>query len=149
MTRDEVLNMPAGREMDALIAEKVMGWIYSDSWEQLVPSGHADPPIWSDWEWDIEELTYVKHPINMMGGVSYRGDKPYIPEYSTNISAAWKIVEKMINDGYDIVDIWHENVVDVGWAMEWIKDGNGDNSIGSDTAPLAICKAALLTALDD
>lgn len=26
MTRDEILRMPAGKELDALIAEKVMGW---------------------------------------------------------------------------------------------------------------------------
>ena len=27
MTREEILNMPAGREMDALVAEFVMGWL--------------------------------------------------------------------------------------------------------------------------
>ena len=27
MTRDEIMNMSAGREMDMLIADKVMGWI--------------------------------------------------------------------------------------------------------------------------
>ena len=35
MTRDEILSMPAGRELDALIAEKVMGWFITRG---VVPS---------------------------------------------------------------------------------------------------------------
>ena len=32
MTRDEITNMPAGRELDALVAEKVMGWYPNATW---------------------------------------------------------------------------------------------------------------------
>jgi hypothetical protein len=95
MTREEILNMPAGREMDALIAEKVI-----------------DP----DW---------VKL-------------KNLCPHYSTDIAAAWELVEKMKyftlyrGDGY--------------WECEY--SGQYLESIDAETAPLAICRAALLAVIE-
>lgn len=149
MTRDEFLNIPEGRELDALIAEHVMGWVYSDTWKQLVPFGHADPPLWSDWEWDVEEMTYTKHPINMMSGVSYHGDKPYIPEYSTNICEAWKVVEKLSQTYRVVVGVEKElssckifREVESDWKHEMLVEQI------YNSAPLAVCRAALLLVLD-
>jgi len=61
--------MPAGRELDALVAEKVMGW------------------------------TQV-HRVDSTGdlcGVPSRGAPPsyLLPRYSTDIAAAWKVIEKL------------------------------------------------------
>jgi len=160
LTREQIAELEAGRETDALVATEVMGWIYSDTWGQLVPSGHADPPIWSDWEWDIEELTYVKHPINMMSGVSYRGDKPYIPDYSINISASWKVAEKLKLSVLPLETGYFAGIYDL--EIEYFDDDMGiiDGHFGggyagmrriysiADTAPLAICRAALLAVRD-
>jgi hypothetical protein len=30
----------------------------------------------------------------------YAGDKPYVKEYSTDISAAWEIVKKLVEEGF-------------------------------------------------
>jgi hypothetical protein len=95
MTKDEILNMPAGTKMDDLIAELVM----------------HDP----------------------MGQVWSR-------HYSTDISAAWEVVEKMQGDF---------------WKLEFIGGSYRARFINSKlhqwelTAPLAICRAALLTVLEE
>lgn len=89
MTRDEILAMPAGREMDVLVGRHVMDLV--------------GPP---DLYW----------------------------EYSTDISAAWMVVEKFpavsltFRGKYWFCDV---NQVDFDYSQ-------------AETAPLAICRAALL-----
>jgi len=98
MTRDEILAMKPGRELDALIAEKVMGW----SWGII-------------------------------------GD--LIPAYSTDISAAWEVVEEM-------GDCLH--LRQHGEQGEWEAwfCGYPNSKAHGETAPEAICKAALLAVMD-
>jgi len=93
--------MPAGREMDSLIAEKVL-----DCW---VPNS---------------ELI-----INKRDRQTYE-----MPHYSTDIAAAWEVVEK-IGGGHTVIRYRdgsyrciHERTMDAASA---------------ETAPLAICRAAL------
>ena len=66
--------MKAGRELDALIAEKVLGlsgvrdgksWLYGDNW------------------------THNKEGVLCL-----------VPHYSTQIADAWLVVEKMLENGY-------------------------------------------------
>ena len=114
MNYDEI---PPGREMDALVAEKVMGWIrYNDS--QGWPSG-------------------AKHTGNRRR--SY-------PRYSTDIAAAWEVVEKLLRDNGELVVAIQSD--DHDWVCT-IRD-DPLNIVGysrSPTAPLAICRAALMTVL--
>ena len=63
--------MNPGRELDALVAEKVMGWTYSQSAMVWYPSG--------------------LHPMANVFGHT-------IPNYSTSIEAAWQVVEKITSD---------------------------------------------------
>ncbi len=64
------------------------------------------------------------------------------PDYSSNISVAWRVVEKLILDGWDI-NVWGGGHTDRG---EWTCQA--DFGIGkmidvtAKTAPLAICRAA-------
>lgn len=62
----DIDTMPAGRELDALVAERVMGWKLFAS-----EPGYGRPP---------HQITLVLTPI---------------PHYSTDIAAAWIIVEKL------------------------------------------------------
>ena len=62
MTRDEIMMMKAGRELDALVAEKVMGF-----------------PV------KIGDIT--GEPYHAQFGYS-------MPNYSTDIAAAWEVLEK-------------------------------------------------------
>ncbi len=85
--------MKAGRELDALIAEKVMGW-----------------------------------------------DSRCIPKpYSRDIGYAWQVVEKVLSDVKGHVDLSIEpdgvNCIISGYTF--------DAGETADTAPLAICQAAL------
>ena len=120
MTRDEILAMEAGRELDALVAEKVM--------ERTLMDGLGGTAI---------RVVY------------YGKDTPHpLPYYSTNIAAAWEVVAKIKPD------------IDGGIAVEWLIDGGDDRAWHTEiwtrgekyrqycsfapTAPLAICRAALL-----
>jgi len=71
MTRDEILKMEAGREMDALIAREVMGW------KKIVLGSYG---YWV--EEDGSGAYTTKHQV---------GD--WCP--SEDIAAAWQVVEKM------------------------------------------------------
>lgn len=114
MTREEILNMPAGREMDVLIAEKLNLFL------------------------DIKESTQ---------GDYFHEDKAlYFRPFSTDIAAAWEVVEKMIRDGHNFVasqssekgrrpHVIFTNAKDEEDRNEWQYE---------DSFPLAICRAALL-----
>lgn len=70
--------MKAGREMDALVAEKVMGW--TDRHGEF-----AIPPDTSPHR----------------GAIRYMPEK--VPPYSTDISAAWQVVEKLWELKYCVI----------------------------------------------
>ena len=124
MTRDEILNMEAGRKMDALIAEKVMGL----------------PPEWTHFE------PHGKEFDTSIGRVAISE----VAHYSTDIAAAWEVMEKM-SKRYDIVvgvcgglascKILRE--VEHDWKWEMIVEQIYESS------PFAICKAALLALMEE
>ncbi|EZP77579.1 hypothetical protein H839_08099 [Parageobacillus genomosp. 1] len=107
------------REIDRLVAEKVMGW---------------EPE-------EIEGSAYLS------GYVLYkREEPPHIPDYqfkpSTNVADAWKVVEKLREkELYVDIDTFAEHYD--------VRVVSGPNEVGhslSETAPLAICLAALKAA---
>lgn len=113
--------MEAGRELDALIAEKVMGW------KLLAVSG--------------SEHGFIRE------GVALR--KP-IPRFSTDIAAAWQVVECM-RERHDCGLIF--KVFPVGFRFDYsavfqARD-NKQWSSNASTAPLAICLSALGEAGDE
>jgi len=108
MTHDEIDKMEAGRKLDALVAEKVMGL-----------SGPFDV---CDCGW----------PGNHIG-------KTLIPPYSTSISAAWEVVEKLKADGTTI-DIQSRTP---GWTVIVDELYDSGVEVRAPTAPVAICFAAI------
>jgi len=59
-----------------------------------------------------------------------------LPKYSTDIAAAWEVVEEMeLVVGYGLLYKWH---VRNSW-----EDDLASVHTNADTAPLAICRAAL------
>ena len=99
MTRDEILNMPAGREMDELIAKI----IYPDAIEFYV-----------------------------------------FPNYSTDIKAAWDVVEKIKDNVFCIYWKDRPDIHDWGIQLEAVDSYSGSEIVYGETFPLAICRAALL-----
>jgi hypothetical protein len=108
--------MKPGRELDALIAEKVMGLSV------------------------IEPLRlYYRHPTMVTNE---------IPDYSTDIAAAWQVVEKIkaqIKPGRkerrDFTVMFVDGEWLVGWSLEF--GGGMEGMSAAATAPHAICLAAL------
>jgi hypothetical protein len=123
--------MIAGRELDALVAEKVMGLRRVTEYS--------------------EEFAYPHYPGDFVNSDGHRVfssfDEPthQLPKYSSDISAAWEVVEKFIKFN----PFWEENdslwfdlspTKPPGWYCNF---GDSSTSVYADTAPLAICLAAL------
>jgi hypothetical protein len=112
------LKPEAGRELDALVAEKVMG----------IP----------------KELISINGPI----------DSPYNPgtlvreieHYSTDISAAWEVVDRMFEKGWDLyLETFLNEEGKQQCRVSFQKIGNEEITSGpmfSEKAPHAICLAA-------
>jgi len=101
MTREEILKMEAGTDLDKTITHKVI----------------SDDGFW-------------------------HGVKPY----STDIAAAWEVVEKMRSIS-EFSFVWHRRPMAIFDKVNEEDKDLGD-WVGAETAPLAICRAALLATLD-
>lgn len=102
--------MKPGRELDALVAEKVMGW-------KSVEHRFEDPFH----RWDGIAPEHGSHRFT-------------VPDFSTDIAAAWEVVEKL-NDL-----ILERDVTAEGTRYNVVIDGI---ETWAETAPHAICLAAL------
>ncbi len=114
------------REIDALIAEHVMGWEDIRNDRQF---GHDD--------WNGDRPSRDKYDLET------RCD---LPEYSTDISAAWQVWTKIKEEADDGEEDAYCN--GIWWDfMSGIELFHSDSSTAAKLAwkitPLAICKAAL------
>lgn len=115
--------MKPGRELDALIAEKVMGWPTFAPQALGLLNNHL-----------LFGQTKGEQCL-----ICARNDdtKECLPHFSTNIAAAWTVVEKL----YMLV--WREDL-DGTWGARSLKYMIEKTGISrSDSAPHAICLAAL------
>jgi len=115
-------NLQPGPELDALVAEKVMGWEY-------VIDGEGTG--WVD-----------KATEQFVTG--YNNDDPSQPEiapppFSTSIAAAWEVVEKLKSDNRTI-DI---SSATPGWRAIIDECHDWKVEVRAETAPRAICLAAM------
>lgn len=107
--------MKPSRELDELIAEKVMGWTMKCG-PMLAPPGYNN---------------FIIKGVC----VDEKGNIRIIPSYSTEISAAWEVVEKFRkNNSF----IQLEVIGELGWEVAL----NGETG-NSEFAPQVICLAAL------
>lgn len=121
----DIENMQAGREMDALVAEKVM-----------VSTDPCSGPM------DLVEPHNDGGYIPACKKCSYIGwDEPshelVIPPYSVDISAAWQVV-KVYDPEYNVKLYNHGD----GWTFVIYKDATHYEA-DALTPELAICRAAL------
>lgn len=118
--------MNAGPELDALIATKVMGWTRGISDVCNVLGWRTPDSIWVH-------------------------DADGVPHYSTDIAAAWEVVEQLkahkdyvsfgLTDDSNSSTATFANFEGVWFAGFGL--GVGGECVGAATAPLAICLAAL------
>lgn len=131
MTRDEILNMPAGREMDALV------------WMAL----HEQNP-------DLTLCRFVDGEYQPNAGYPSGHISP--PNYSTDIAAAWDVVKKICIEAPE--DCWTGPQMQINYSYEECEVifTNLDSiDCISETAeataknlPLAICRAALIAVME-
>jgi len=125
--------MTAGREMDALLAEKVMGYTLSD----------------------LSLLAYPKYKLFDIESGEFSGYVKEVPHYSTDIAASWEVAGRLTKiqcgDDFYAFEITKKHY---GW---WVRVKHPlwmgiHNELGknyemyqayADTAPLAICRCAL------
>jgi hypothetical protein len=120
-----ILNMPAGPELDALVAKEVIG--YMVDFEEDRRPGPAGHRVW---------FIVVK---------GERVRRAAIPKFSTDIDAAWKVAAKMRSRGEEL-SLHNENMVEgapgtAAWTARFRK---ADEFATAATPSLAICRAALL-----
>jgi hypothetical protein len=136
MTLEEIDYLPAGRELDALVAQKVMGLSPCDAWKEDMDLG---PRYWAEklcgtWESPSSHECYPKDTKiqDLEGGLSY---------YSTSIEAAWGVVEKLSHLPFclNMNTALRDDITPNTWCVWW----GILPATYADTAPLAICKAAL------
>lgn len=112
--------MNPGRELDALIAEKLFGLNLTDA------------------------FTGEERPITSGVALQYLDRMSGVPNYSTDIAAAWEVVEKIIHP--EFVSSWQFDIRVESWPKKYkakFSNGGGAHIAHEDSAPHAICLAAL------
>ena len=117
--------MPTGRELDALVAEKVMGLERREWKPYAAPEGWfpKDAPS-CNWR---DENDRFHDP---------EGYESHLPLYSFDIAAAWEVVGSSACEYGHKFSLEYEHDV-------WYACVSGMYEAQADTAPLAICRAAL------
>lgn len=134
----DIENMPAGEELDKLICEKLDGWRWvknsknANGWacNGLCGENCSKEEEFKKWNQDNKKFN---------GWVS-----PSTPHFSTDIAAAWEVVEKVRELGFDAIVVMHQDRIPYCQFVKPIDEDNIEEYLGTaETAPLAICRAAL------
>jgi hypothetical protein len=129
MTREEIEKMEAGRELDSLIARKVFGYEITCSVDPLSDFSVGRNRDGSDAK---RNFCWVNDDLEIP-----------TPHFSTKIQAAWQVVEKFDKKDNEVYLNHLPRFYPEWQCIIFYMDGNRQ-SAGADTAPLAICRAALL-----
>lgn len=122
--------MPAGREMDAFVAEKVMGYAKDTPGQLQV--------------WPYFSLgTFYDKPVVLIWTMTAKGsvNNPDVFAPSTDIATAFEVVEKLRSKGKDL-DLTYRAVRRYANYVTVFFYGC-TSPTEADTVPLAICRAAL------
>jgi len=140
MTREQILAMDTGREFDYLVGEKVMNYsIYH------YDKDHPDGCYYMLVDENFESVT---DEVGWSVGERKTEKEAWkdCPNYSTDIAAAFEVVEKLTAAGYCFKLKYDPRIYEQNFTAE-LKHllGNVIYEAKAETAPHAICLAALLT----
>ena len=119
------MSLPTGRELDALVAEKVLGWLQVR--KQMIANAMGQPVME-----DFVGLPTASAAIPQL-----------IPRYSTMIQEAWKVAEELRGRSQFVAVL---SGLGPQGVQPWICKINRDGGFieeRADAAPLAICLGAL------
>lgn len=139
LTREEILAMEPGPELDKLIAEHVMGWsIYR--YDKDVPKrcyymlvDKSFDSVVDDGSWNAGERKTEEE--------AWKDNR----SFSTDISAAWEVVTQLKLNNWEFIIASEDDKIDVTFYWDAHRM---EGAIFGGTAPEAICKAALLAVLN-
>lgn len=113
------MKLKPGRELDALIAEKVMN--------RPIYVAHDGTPHFADLSPKKRDGRVVETPYSI------------VPSYSTNIAAAWEVVEKMRSLGFTLsLTDWGDK-----YSVTFVKDNTAMSCVTEKEFPLAVGASAL------
>lgn len=133
--------LEAGRELDAMVAERVMGarWQTADRIDaNICKTRRLSPPADS---LVLNGATLAWRTADGRNLIPDDGRADNLFHYSTDLAAAWQIVDAFTAKGW-YVCVEHVDVPSRRWNA-WF----GDKNVYADSAPLAICRAALAAVL--
>ncbi len=175
MNKEGILAMKSGRDLDKLVGETIFGYKieerdgfydYHRSFTEMQnnPYGRAgasrskalciltdDRPLTKD---ELDE--YKRDMANPLLKLRFIPEQAEcwveLPEYSTDISDAWQVVDFFTTGEYIFALVWCVN----HWAISIDKADSDGHSVqclarvdATNQAPEAICKAALLAKLEE
>ena len=156
MTREEVEALPAGREMDIAIGtmlghKPVPYWLIIDKYGDAIHK--YDDPMPAEFDCKAKADAYFdsQERDGLMMASSKVTRYGRWPAYSTDIAAAWKLVAHFEAGNAEIDLKKYHDAAGPSW--EAAINGFGVGGCAeycyayAETAPLAICRAALLTTL--
>ena len=140
LSRERLMNLEAGEEMDLLVLEYVMGLNPDDYWI-------IDIDVYSGNSGNITKAWLKDHPEFDLKRTD--GDWFYVgPEYSTDIVAAWEVVEKLRDDEDENNCFVLERNAPFNGKNYACRFGDKEYS-HAEEAPLAICRAALKSVVEE
>lgn len=126
-SRKEIIQLSAGRDIDVLVAEQIMGWQIETDEPKLTRLqryfSRDEHPQW----WRAPEGGWYSDPLS----------------YSSDIAAAWQIVESMNSQGQFL--FLSQNYQEYNVAFDEPRTTSPDY-ISEKSIALAICQAALVVA---
>lgn len=150
LTREQI-EAAEGRELDALVAERVMGW----KWVKI-PDFSREKQLGVRWNRIRALCPPCGNPPADMREKTI--DTGHLKPFSTDIAAAWLVLERMKSMGWEVSVTWENwnecpgEPLEYCWSAEYNYYTNDERDFRqafaqADTAPLAICRTALLVAL--
>ncbi len=135
-------------ELNTAVAERVMGIV--PEWQPQAGSIlKGSSCICKDFTSYAECKTYCERQDDHAEYGSYKPYR-YVRAYSTNIAAAWRVLEKLIAEGLDVdlsMEANSDGADDVWCCILW-RGGHEIVRYHCGTAPLAICRACLKATLE-
>lgn len=136
--------MNPGRELDALIDENIFLEMERARNTREVERCHRVIESSPDGVMKPEHIELMKYATNPRGGP---GTRAVSPHYSTDIAAAWKLIEeakRLSSTGFFTLQADDGGGWEAGW-MNYIaaQEPQWEQSVVAASAPLAICCALL------